>query len=187
MSIRTKDGCRKYVNQPERQLLLEKSKKLCSTKKLFVQMFIWTGARISEVLELRCSNVDFYERVVIIRTLKRRKFHQRVLPLPEAYLRELLEYMDDLQLASAKTNPILFSWSRRTGTRYIDNLMNMSSIRGKQACSRGLRHGYAVNCVLKGIPLSLLKDWMGHSNITTTEIYTQIVGPEIRKLAAKTW
>ena len=62
-----------------------------------------------------------------------------------------------------------------------------SEIKGPQACARGLRHHFGVNAVMKGVALPLLQKWMGHASITTTQIYTQIVGDEERLVASKMW
>ena len=60
-----------------------------------------------------------------------------------------------------------------------------SNIQGPQTCSKGLRHGYAVLCLQRCVPLSLIQIWMGHSSIQTTSIYLQVSGEEERRFAEK--
>jgi len=40
------------------------------------------------------------------------------------------------------------------------------------------RHSFAVNAVLHGVPLPVIKQWLGHRNIQSTEIYTQVLAVE---------
>ncbi len=38
-----------------------------------------------------------------------------------------------------------------------------------------------------GVPLDLVQRWLGHANIATTAIYTRVLGPEEREIAARMW
>lgn len=61
------------------------------------------------------------------------------------------------------------------------------SIRLRDAGVKGLRHGFAVAALEKGIPLNLLQKWLGHANLATTAIYGNAVGAEERKMAKRMW
>lgn len=50
-----------------------------------------------------------------------------------------------------------------------------------------LRHAFAVEAGRKGIPLNIVRHWLGHARIETTSIYVEALGPEERKLASQTW
>jgi len=53
-------------------------------------MIYWTGTRVSEALNLHPEHIDFSDRVIIIRSLKKRgKIHYRQIPVPPFYLNEL--------------------------------------------------------------------------------------------------
>ena len=53
--------------------------------------------------------------------------------------------------------------------------------------SKGLRHGYAINAVTKGVPLHMLSKWMGHSILEITAIYANAMGEEQQAIAARMW
>ena len=55
------------------------------------------------------------------------------------------------------------------------------------ASPKGLRHAYGVHAVLSGVPLPLVQKWLGHADISTTAIYTDVLGPEEREIAARMW
>ncbi len=67
--------------------------------------------------------------------------------------------------------------------------MAAAGIKGPQATAKGLRHGFAVACVLvePPVPLNVIQRWMGYTHICTTAIYLQVVGEEERRLAARLW
>ena len=80
----------------------------------------------------------------------------------------------------------LWSFSLRTASRQIKRVMKIANIKGVRGCAKGLRHGFAVNAVTK-VPLTLVKKWLGHSSLKTTEIYLNIVGAEEREIASRIW
>jgi len=69
--------------------------------------------------------------------------------------------------------------------RSLDDVFD--KIEGIQATPKGLRHGYAIACLDKGIALNMVQKWMGHKHIQTTAIYANATGKEERKIAAKLW
>ena len=80
----------------------------------------------------------------------------------------------------------LWEYSLRSAARYIKEVMIEANITGVRACSRGLRHGFAVNAV-RIVPITLVQRWLGHSNLETTAIYLNVIGCEEREFAMKIW
>ena len=58
---------------------------------------------------------------------------------------------------------------------------------GPHACSKGLRHGFGVQAVSRGIALNMVQKWLGHAQLTTTAIYANAVGEEEQSIAARMW
>lgn len=50
---------------------------------------------------------------------------------------------------------------------------------------KGLRHGFAINATVNGIPLHLLQKWMGYAQLSMTAIYADSVGKEEQDIAAR--
>ena len=73
---------------------------------------------------------------------------------------------------------LLLSMSRATAWRMVKRVMDRAGIKGKQATSKGLRHGFGIAMLSgeKALPISILRDLMGHSDSKITEIYLQAVG-----------
>ena len=55
------------------------------------------------------------------------------------------------------------------------------------ACPKGLRHGFGVQAVSRGIALNMVQKWLGHAQLTTTAIYANAVGEEEQSIAARMW
>lgn len=181
--IYDRQGHRKYVTAAERRRFRLQAEALSVEEKSFCLMLYFTGARISEALELTPQRLDMAEGVVMVRTLKRRKDNVfRAVPLPRSYLRELKE------LVPATSNQKrLWSFSRKTAYRLIKRVMSCAQISGAHASPKGLRHGFGIACVQKNIPLPTIAKWMGHSTINTTAIYLNAVGREERLFAKRIW
>jgi site-specific recombinase XerD len=148
------------------------------------------GARISEVLALTPERIDDTNCTVTFETLKqRRKSVFRSLPVP----RSLLWYLDGVHhYRAAQRDPKLatqrlWPWSRTTGWRHVKSVMRRTSNPAHLTTARALRHAFGAEASTKSISLTLIKKWMGHRDIRTTEIYTTLVGKEERLLARRTW
>jgi len=180
-----KCGSRKYLNKEERERFISAITKRDIRDKLFYYMLLLSGVRISEALQIKVMNIDFSNLAVNIESLKKRsKGKWRQIPLPEWYVKELKHL---IVVNSLQEDSRIWIQSRRTATRHIQNLMDYANIKGKQACSRGLRHGFGVHCILSDVPLNVIKKWMGHESIQTTIIYLNVTGKEERGFAEKMW
>lgn len=178
-----REGQRKYLNQSERRLFYESTKVLEAQQRCFCHMIYWTGVRISEALNIQVHHIDFSDQIVIIRSLKKRgKLMYRHIPIPPFFVDELKVIVKGMHKGQR-----IWNYSRRTASRYIKNQMLRSGISGSKSCARGLRHGFAVNCIMNTVPLPLVQRWMGHASIETTLIYTQIMGGDERQFAKRTW
>jgi hypothetical protein len=65
--------------------------------------------------------------------------------------------------------------------------MTHAGVFGRQACPRGLRHGFGVGSLQNGVPLNLIQRWMGHARLSTTAIYANVWGPEEMAFAQRFW
>jgi len=184
ISLYDRQGKRKYLNTSERKLLYKAIIKQSDEHKiLFLLLIFWTGVRISEALSISEDSIDYEDQALIVRSLKKRnKVVFRRIPLPSNLIVRLKRFnKHHIQLIK------LFPWSRRTASRYVKEAMNQCQITGSKACAKGMRHSFAVHCVTQNIPISLLSTWLGHSHLSTTTIYLNIIGTEERELAKRIW
>lgn len=180
-SIYALNGSRKYLTNNERQRFIDALNILPHHEQLFCLTLLYTGCRISEALKLQASNVAAEESFIVIRSLKKRnKVAMRCIPAPQSHLEALtkLTPSEDVRL---------FPWGRTYAWMVIKRVMTEAGITGIKATPRGLRHTYGVRGVMHDIALDRMQKWLGHTDINTTAIYTNIVGKEERDLAARMW
>jgi len=154
-------------------------------KRTFLLTLLLTGARVSELLDLRVKDVDFTDGCLVLETLKQRgDFLPRALPLQPKLLRELKKIIEKKHLAGEDH---IWSFCRETGWRWVKTNLNAVGISGVKASPRGMRHGFGVACALSGIPLTTIQIWMGHKRLETTQIYLEVMGEEALTLIRQTW
>ena len=65
--------------------------------------------------------------------------------------------------------------------------MAAAQIVGPQASPKGLRHSFAVTALQGGVPITMVRRWLGHARLSTTEIYADAIGPEEQAIAGILW
>jgi len=74
-----------------------------------------------------------------------------------------------------------------TAYRWVHDIMTEANLFGIKATPKGLRHGFAIGCLEKDIPLPVVSKWMGHAQLKTTAIYAEFVLSTQYKFAARRW
>lgn len=185
MRLYSTQGQRLYVNKSERIRFEKIANKQSTRIKLFCLILLYTGCRVSEAINLKQKDFQLAEGTLAIKSLKKRNTsHVREIPIPNHLVVEIQNF-----LVSRPNQWQQQPWKvhRSTAWEWVKRVMKEAHIEGAHASPKGLRHGYGVNAVMCNIGLSVLKKWMGHSCLKTTEIYTQIVGKEERQLAKRMW
>jgi integrase len=183
-------GKRKYLTAEERGKFEDAAKDAERHIRTFCLILKNTGCRISEALNIKVRNIDFEAKAVVFETLKQRKKSVfRQVPLSDAFLDELnlVHNLKARQLQKKTAEEKIWSMSRATASRRVDEVMKEAKISGVHACPKGLRHGFAIACIEGQIPLNLISKWLGHSSVITTAIYANATGQEERNIAARLW
>ena len=182
-SLHDSKGRRKYLTCNERDRFYGLVESEDCFKRYFLLMLYFSGARISEVLNLNAWQIDFDQGVVVIECLKKRKKGIfRTVPVPKRFLSELIIYLEENEIIGR-----IWPITRRTGYRYVKAVMDNANIQGVQACPTGLRHSFGVSAVQNNVPINLISNWMGHSSIQVTIIYLNVIGEEERGFAERMW
>ena len=182
----TKSGLRKYLTPAERGTFIAAAKSLKSRPaRSYCLTLAFTGARISEPLEMTPRHIDTAAKVVTLRTLKRRRLVFRTVPVPDELI-EMLELIHDTTNKKIADQP-LWPVDRATAHRWVKAAMQVAGLTGPHASAKGLRHGFAIAALEKNVPLNIVSRWLGHSNLQTTTTYANFTGSEERGLAARMW
>lgn len=160
----------RYLDLKDVAILLEHTKNE-PRERMVVEMLLDTGARLSELLNIKKSDIKWDSRQIWIRKGKGNK-ERFVLFTPECSER-LKKYISIYDNKS----PFIFSnkrgnhLSRDWATKFFGMLSKALNIK---VTSHMLRHTFAVHLTLKGMPLNYLQTLMGHDNINSTKIYTKL-------------
>jgi len=145
--------------------------------KLIIETFYMTGIRVSELTTLKLTHIDFNRQVIKI-IGKRNK--ERMVPLPK-YLKSSIqsflvirsELLSKLNIEST----YLFITKRGKQTyselvyRVIHKYLNYVSTNSKKS-PHTLRHSFATIMLNEGADLNSIKEILGHSNLSATQVYT---------------
>jgi integrase len=183
-------GQRKYLIRSERAAFVREALRAGGEIGSFCIVLAFTGARVSEVLALTPANIDEANGTINIETLKRRKRGViRSIPLSSEVF-DLLDRTHHYKMARhniAQSKARLWPWSRTTAWRRVRQIMHVAANPAHLAKPKALRHSFGAEAALNQIPITLIKKWMGHARLDTTEIYTSLVGEEERALYRLTW
>lgn len=192
MQIIDRQGRRLYFTGDERRAFLKAAEEAPPKVHSFCAVILYTGCRISEALSLTPQSIDFSEKVIRFESLKKRKKGVfRSVPIPSDLLKTLnmVHGLREVQRkGGAKASLPLWDWTRMTGYRKVQEVVAAAKIsKGPHASPKGLRHGFGVHAVSKGIALNMVQKWLGHAQLTTTAIYANAVGEEEQNIAARMW
>lgn len=177
---------RLYLNAEERRCFHQAALQQEPNIRSFCLTLLYTGIRVSEATSLRFSDIQSVDRILSVRSLKKRdEHHVREIPIPL----EMIEHLH--QLPKSHTLPVWHTRRKKIGRvtayRWIKAVMDEANIHGPQACPKGLRHGFGIHAVRCGIQLNMLQKWMGHAHISTTAVYANAIGKEEMEIAERMW
>lgn len=151
----------------------------------FLVLFLYeTGCRVQEVLDLRLSSITFEDKrkTATVRVLGKGS-KTRIVPLTEETVVHLKAYLDEFNGEAIQdlflfyTNHDGLPTKMKAGS--VDAMLKTIAARIREEDpsfpenlhAHCLRHSLAMNLYRKGIPLSYIRDILGHSSIDTTSIY----------------
>jgi integrase/recombinase XerD len=144
-----------------------------------------TGLRVSELIQLRVSDVD--ESQGIVRVIGKGN-KQRLVPIGREALQALEEYRrgERARLLKGRITPYLFVTAR--GTRMTrQGFWKLLRAHGKSAgmfrnlSPHVLRHTFATHLLEGGADLRSVQTMLGHADIGTTQIYTHVMRSRLRQ------
>ena len=153
--------------------------------KAMLEVLYATGLRVSELVNLKMENIDFESD--IIRTFGKGN-KERVIPIGE-YARYYLDlYLKDYrnQMLKHGNNEYVFlnnHGKNMTRQGFFKIIKVIASEKGinKEISPHILRHSFASHLLKHGADLRTIQELLGHSNVSTTQIYTHISNEESKE------
>lgn len=147
-----------------------------------------TGARISEVVGLKLDDVDLADAVPLVHLIGKGN-KERVVPLGSYAKKSLRAYISEsrpLMITPGNDNPFLFvnlrgkPLSRQSAWEIINNVSRKSGL-DVEISPHTLRHSFATHLLEGGASVREVQELLGHSSVTTTQIYTRLSPDSLRE------
>ncbi|MFH1772408.1 MAG: tyrosine recombinase XerC [Candidatus Omnitrophota bacterium] len=171
-------------NQIHQILDLSNDNSFLSLRDLAIIEFLYsTGARVSELVSLRIENIDFVGQVAKVRGKGRK---ERLMPLGNTAVLRIKQYLDKRN----DNNPWLFVNRRfsKLTDRGVRNILNRYMIKAAlsfKVFPHIFRHSFATHLLNRGADLRSVQELLGHSSISTTQIYTHLTIDSLKKVYDK--
>ena len=156
--------------------------------KAMLEVMYATGIRVSELIDLNVDDVNL--DLGIIKCSGSRK--SRAIPLYPAALRALTAYLRNVRgaMVSDPSETALFvnvggaRMSRQGFWKILKHYQTKAGIE-KDITPHTLRHSFAVHLLENGADLGSLQELMGHCDISSTQLYTQMVNQKLKSVYDK--
>ena len=153
--------------------------------KAMLETLYATGLRISELINLRFSNIDLNNNLIRVMGKGNK---ERMVPLNDIATKYLSIYINEYRskiLRLKQSDYLFISNAKKPITRQgffkiIRKECERAGI-NKTISPHILRHSFATHLLANGADLRVIQELLGHSNIVTTEIYTHVVNEKIKK------
>ncbi|MGM0607869.1 MAG: site-specific tyrosine recombinase XerD [Candidatus Muiribacteriota bacterium] len=185
-------GIEKYLPQ---YLTLEEIDKLINTPdvttllgfrdKTMLELLYATGLRVSELVNIKLNDLNL-QNMFLISMGKGKK--ERIVPFGETALKYLKEYLEGVRPLLMKKQNHWSVFINKNGGQisrigFFKNLKKYAKISGikKNISPHTLRHTFATHLLDNEADLRIVQELLGHSNISTTQIYTNVSRKKLKK------
>lgn len=169
-TVLTKDEIKSLINSMNN----EKSK-------LILSLIYACGLRVSELVNLKLSDLDFNEKVGHIKQSKGNK--DRIFNIPNFLIEDLKEQSEKQKKFN---NLYLFSGPKqKLTTRNIQKIVTTAAKKAninKHVHCHTLRHSFATHLLENDVDIRKIQELLGHSNLSTTQIYTHLSTQELKRI-----
>ncbi|MDT3684796.1 MAG: site-specific tyrosine recombinase XerD [Pseudorhodoplanes sp.] len=151
-----------------------------------LELIYATGLRVSELVALPASAARRDQRIIIVRGKGNK---ERMVPLNNSARQAMADYLALRNLAKRDDSKWLFPSSGESGhltrqhfARELKSLAAAAGLRPDQVSPHVLRHAFASHLLQNGADLRVVQTLLGHSDISTTQIYTHVLEERLKSL-----
>lgn len=176
-----------YLNYNEIEELLE-SIDISTTegleKRLLIEMFYSTGCRVSEMINVKISDIDFTNKTIRIMG---KGSKERIV-----YFGDYASKYLDNYLSKVKCDKYLFTNKKgekltiNEVEQIVKDIMKHISIK-THVTPHTLRHTFATHLLNNGADIKTVQELLGHANLSTTGIYTHVSSDRLKDIYFKTF
>lgn len=183
--LKEPEGRVRWITRGEAEALIRAIKKSQSYLVDFVRLALNTGCRKQELLGLEWCRVDLKENLLLLEAAHTKTARRRSIPL-NAAARAAIVSRARFRAEQCPASPWVFA--HKDGERILDVKNSFATACRKAGIKdfriHDLRHTCAAWLVSKGVPLSEVKELLGHSTVNMTERYTHLAPENVRAAVA---
>ena len=147
--------------------------------KLMISLIYACGFRVSEIVNLKITDLNLPERIGHVRQGKGKK--DRIFNIPEFLVEDL-----ENQIEKQKQKEFLFTGhsGKKLSTRNIQKIVSSAAKRAglQNVHTHTLRHSFATHLLEDSVDIRKIQELLGHSDLSTTQIYTHVSTEELKKI-----
>ena len=156
--------------------------------KAMLEVMYATGIRVTELIDLDVDDVNLELGIIKCSTARK----SRAIPLYPGALKALTVYLNEVRhtMVAGPTEQALFvnvggvRMSRQGFWKILKHYQSTAKI-DKDITPHTLRHSFAVHLLENGADLGSLQELMGHSDISSTQLYTHMVNQKLKSVYEK--
>jgi integrase/recombinase XerD len=157
---------------------------LSNKSRLMISLLYACGFRVSELMNLKISDLNFEEKTGFVKQGKGRK--DRLFNIPEFLLEDIKKQVEEQKNS---TSGLLFSNptdpNKKLSASNIEKIVRKATKRAgiqKDVHCHTLRHSFATHLLENNVDIRKIQELLGHSDLSTTQIYTHVSKEELKKI-----
>ncbi len=156
--------------------------------KAMLELLYATGIKVSELIDLTVTDINLQIGILHLRNDKK----ERIIPIYPAAVKSVADYLVNVRPAIVLeenedrlfTNMTGHHMSRQGFWKIIKHYAEMAGI-NKEITPHTLRHSFAAHLLENGAKLSDIKEMLGHSDISSTQVYAHLMKSKYTAAYAK--
>ena len=152
-----------------------------------------TGIRVSELVGLDESNIDFFAGMIKVQAKGKK---ERLVPIGSHAIKAINEYLDSRSKSKkeeeekvSRSEPLFLNkfggrLTARSVARSLNKYLKMSGV-NLLTSPHTFRHSFATHLLDKGADLRSVQEMLGHSSLSTTQVYTHITTERLKNVYDK--
>ncbi len=190
VSVKTPQRLPVYFNEEQLNEFLDSNSEAHDFAKLrnmmVVELLYSTGMRRSELVTLTIRSIDFSNSTLKVLG-KRNK--ERIIPLSQKQIKSIIKYIAEKEKKFGNLVDYLIVTDKgaKAYPKLIYRIINseLSVLTGSIKSPHVLRHSFATHMLNNGADLNTIKEFLGHANLTATQIYTHNTIEQLKKVYSK--
>ncbi len=159
--------------------------------RLIIELLYATGLRVSEITNLKINNIDIHNKEIKVIGKGSKERIVFFGDYASKYLQEYLSWARPSLLKNHKSEYLLINNNgdklQSRGVEYIiDEIVKVASLK-HHISPHVLRHTFATDMLNNGADLKSVQELLGHSSLSTTQIYTHITNERLRSVYLKSF